>query len=88
MPPKKPFSRKINYMDRNVHDDLLQLLPESTVEPAQVKKLISLNPRLKIVDGLYDKGNWVRDATTTQTGLILFKKWFSERNLFAPHANV
>lgn len=75
-------------MDRNVHDDFLELLPESTTEPTQVKKLISLNPRLKVVGGLYDKGNWFRDATTTQTGLVLFKKWFSERNLFAPHANI
>ena len=57
MPPKKPFSGKINYMDRNVHDDLLELLPKCIVQPAQVKKLISLNPRIKIVDGLYDKGN-------------------------------
>ena len=88
MPPKKAFSGQVNYMDRNVHDDLLELLPESTTEPAQVKKLISLNPRLKVVDGLYDKGNSIRDATTMQTGLILFKKWFSERNLFALHANV
>jgi len=88
MPPKKPFSGQVRYVDRNIHDDLLELLPESTVEPTQVKKLTSLNPKLKIMDGLYDKGNWVRDATTTQSGLILFKKWFSERKLFAPHANV
>ena len=88
MPPKKPFSGQVRYVDRNIHDDLLELLPESTVEPAQVKKLTSLNPKLKIADGLYDKGNWVRDATTAQSGLILFKKWFSERKLFAPHANV
>lgn len=54
----------------------------------QVKKLISLDPRLKIVDNLYDKGNWVRDAITTQSGLILFKKWFSERNIFSPNSNV
>ena len=75
-------------MDRNVHDDLLELLPSSTIETVKVKRLTSLNPRLKIADGLYDKGNWVRDATTSQTGLVLFKKWFLERNLFAPHANI
>jgi hypothetical protein len=57
MPPKKPFSGQVRYVDRNIHDDLLELLPESTVEPAQVKKLTSLNPKLKIADGLYDKGN-------------------------------
>ena len=88
MPPKKAFSGKVNYMDRNVHDDLLELLLESTTEPAQVKRLISLNPRLKVGNGLYDKGNWVRDAMTTQIGLVLFKNWVSKRNLFAPHANV
>ena len=65
MPPKKAFSGQVNYMNRNVHDDLLELLSESTTELAQVKKLTSLDPRLRIVDGLYDKGNWVRDATTT-----------------------
>ena len=59
MPPKKGFSGHKNYLDRNVRDDLLELLPESTVETAQVKRLTSLNPRLKVVDGLYDKGNWV-----------------------------
>ena len=88
MPPKKGFSGQINYLDRNVHDDLLELLPESTVEIVQVKRLTSLNPRLRIADGLYDKGNWVQDAQTSQTGLSLFKKWFAERKLYAPHANI
>ena len=59
MPPKKGFSGQVSYLDRNVHDDLHELLPESTVETMQVKKLTSLNPRLRIADGLYDKGNWV-----------------------------
>ena len=88
MPPKKVFSGKQDYLVRNVHDDLLELLPESTTKTTQVKKLTSLNPRLKIVDGQYDKGNWVRDTKTSQTGLVLFKKWFLERNLFSPHANI
>ena len=57
MPPKKDFFGQVKYMDRNVHDDLLELLPESTIEPVQVRKLISLNPKLKITDGLYDKGS-------------------------------
>ena len=88
MPPKKGFSGQENYLGRNVHDDLLELLPESTIETAQVKRLTSLNPKLRVVDGLYDKGNWVQDAQTSQTGLNLFKKWFAERKLFAPHANI
>ena len=59
MPPKKGFLGQVNYLDRNVHDDLFELLPESTIETVKVKRFTSLNPRLRIVDGLYDKGNWV-----------------------------
>ena len=62
MPPKKGFSGQVSYLDRNVHDDLLELLPRSTIETVQVKKLTSLNPRLRIADRLYDNGNWVQDA--------------------------
>lgn len=76
MPPKKAFFGQVNYMNRNVHDDLLELLRESTTKPAQVKRLTSLDPRLRIADGLYDKGNWVRDVMTMLTGLVLFKKCF------------
>ena len=38
MPPKKGFTGEINYLDRNVHDDFLELLLESTVETVQVKR--------------------------------------------------
>ena len=65
MPPKKGFLGQKNYLDRNVHDDLLELFPESTIEIAQVKRLTSLNHRLKVADRLYDKGNWVQDAQTS-----------------------
>ena len=65
MPPNKVLSRQEDYLARNIHDDLLELLLESTNETVKVKKLTSLNPRLKIVDGLYDRGNWVRDAKTS-----------------------
>lgn len=88
MHPKKVFSGQGDYLARNVRDDILDLLPESTNETAKVKKLISLNPRIKITYGLFDRGNWVRDAKNSQTGDSLFKKWFSERNLFDPHANI
>ena len=87
-PKQKVFSGQGNYLKRNVHDDFLELFPRSTVETIEVKRLTALNPRLKIADGLYEKGNWVRDAITSQTGLVLFKKWFSERNLFSLHANI
>ena len=57
MPPKKVFVGQLDYISRNIHDDLLELLPESTNESIKVKKLTTLNPRLKIADELYDKGN-------------------------------
>ena len=65
MPPKKVFFGQENYLDRNIHDDLLELLPDSTIETIQVKKITSLNPRIRIKDGLYDKGNLVQDANTS-----------------------
>ena len=87
MPPKKVFSGQADYLSRSIHYDLLELFPESTNESAKVI-FFSLNPRLKIADGLYDKGNWVRDAKTSKTRLFLFKKWFLKRKLFTPHRNI
>lgn len=77
MPPKKGFSGKIDYASRNIHDDFLDQLSESTNDFSQIKKFIPVNPRSRVVDGLYDRGNWTRDAVTSKTGLQLFKKWFS-----------
>ena len=57
MPPKKLFYGQVDYANRNIHDDLLELLPESTNEFTMIKKLIPVNPRLKVVQGLYDRGN-------------------------------
>ena len=88
MPLKKPFLGQKNYQPRNVHDDLLELLPKSSIDMVQVKRLTSLDPRLRIANGLCDKGNWVRDAITSQSTLMLFMKWFLERNIFSPHSNV
>ena len=48
MPPKKGFLGQAG----NMHKDLFELLPVSTVETMQVK-------RLRIADGLYDENNWV-----------------------------
>lgn len=45
-PKQKVFSGQENYLSRNIHDDLLELLPCSTIETVEVKKLTSLNPRL------------------------------------------
>ena len=69
MPPKKGFSRKVDYASRNIHNDFLQQLNESTNESIQIKKLVPVNPRLQVANGLYDKGNWTRDALTSKIGL-------------------
>ena len=60
MPPQKGFLGQENYLDRNVCNDFLELVPQSTIEIVQDKKLTPLNPRLWIVEGLFDKSNWVR----------------------------
>lgn len=39
----------VDYVSINIHNDFLELFPESTNEYAQMKKLIPVNPRLKIV---------------------------------------
>ena len=72
MPPKKEFLGQVDYLSRNIHDDLLELLPKSTNESDMIKKLILVNIRLKVADGLYDRGNWIRDVITTKLGLLLF----------------
>ena len=46
MPLKKGFSGKVEYASRNIHDDFLKQLSESTNESAQIKKLVPVNPRL------------------------------------------
>ena len=66
MPPKKVFLWQVDNASRNIHDDLLELLPKPANEYAKMKKLFYMNLRLKIEDGLYDRGNLVRDDTTTK----------------------
>ena len=48
MPPKKGFSGQAG----NMHKDLFELPPMSTIETMQVK-------RLRTADELYDENNWV-----------------------------
>ena len=57
MSPKKGFSRKLEYSSRNIHDDFLEQLTESTNDVMQMKKLFLVNPILKVVEDLYDRGN-------------------------------
>lgn len=52
----------------------------STNAGAKAKELVPKNPCLKIGDGLYDKGNWLRDPEIGLLGLGLFKVSFGQRN--------
>lgn len=60
MAPRRDFIGKINYQERAICDDFLEQLSMSTNVAAKVKELVPKAPRLRI-EGLYDKGNWLRD---------------------------
>ncbi len=45
-------------------------------------------PCLKVDEGLYDNGNLLRDAKISFGGIVLFRKWFSQRNQGIPLSNV
>lgn len=51
---------------------------------ARAKELVPKNPHLKIGDGLYDKGNWLRDPKIGISGLNLFKVGFRQRHVPSP----
>lgn len=57
MPPQRDFSGKVDYQQRNVHDDFLEQLPFSTNETAKGKELVPKNPRLLVSEDFYDKAN-------------------------------
>lgn len=84
MAPKREFSRKVNYHERAICDDFLEQLMLSTNVASKMKELVLRAPRLKIGEGLYDKGNWLRDPQIGMFGLGLFKVGFSMRNSPAP----
>lgn len=56
----------------------------STNVGARAKELVPKKPHLKIGDGLYDKGNWLRDLEIGMLGLSLFKVGFGQRHAPAP----
>lgn len=72
MPPRRDFCWKKESKDRNVFDDLLELLPPSTNETVKGKYFIPTMPCLKIDEGLYDNGNLLRDGKLSASGLVLF----------------
>jgi hypothetical protein len=77
MPPRRDFSRKVDYKLRNVHDNLLELLRSSTNEVVKGKGLIPKVPFMKIDDNLYDNRNLLKDAQLSISGMELFRRWFS-----------
>ncbi len=78
MPPRKEFTRKMDYLKHSMHDDFLEQFPLSVHEITKGRELIPKHPRVVVVEGFYDKANWVRDAQVSMGCLILFKKWFSK----------
>ena len=77
MPPQRDFSGKVDYMQRNLHDDLLEQLRNSTNDVVKGHELIPQNPRMTVGEGFYDQRNFLRDIETTHRGMDLFKSWFS-----------
>ena len=71
-----------------MHDDFLEQFPLSINEITKGRELIPKKPRVAIVEGFYDRANWVRDTQVSMGGLELFKKWFLERKLDIPMNNV
>lgn len=97
MPPRKDLSGETDSSKRGLHEDLLQLLPSSTIDLVKVKQLMPKEPRVKIEDGLYDMGNYIRDAKIGTlnasgifdlTGMTLFMLGFSQRNAPVPTSNI
>lgn len=83
MAPKRQFLGKVNYQERAICDDFLEQLTLSTNLASKVKELVPRTPCLKIGEGLYDKGNWLRDPQVGLSGLGLFKIGFGMRNSLA-----
>ena len=60
-------------MQRNLHDDLLEQLRNSTNDVAKGHELIPKNPKLMVRQGLYDRSKLLRDVETLVGGMDLFK---------------
>lgn len=88
MAPKREFSGKVDYLERSVCEDFLEQLTLSTNQASKAKELVPRAPRLRIGEGLYDKGNWLRDPQVGLSGLGLFKIVFGMRNSPAPQNNI
>ena len=67
------FSRKIDYNQRNLHDDFLEQLRNSTNDVVKGHALLPKNPSLMVNEGFYDKINFLRDVETSVAGMDLFR---------------
>ena len=54
MPPLRDFSGKADYMQRNLHDDLLEQLRNSINDVVKGYDLIPINPKMMVGEGFYD----------------------------------
>lgn len=83
MAPRRDFTGKVNYQEREICDDFLEQLSMSTNVADKVKELVPKAPCLKIGEGLYYKGNCLRDPQIGLSGLGLFKVGFGMRHSLA-----
>ena len=60
-------------MQRNLHDDHLEQLRNSTNDVEKGHELIPKNPKLMVGEGFYDRRNLLRDVETIVGGMDLFK---------------
>ena len=88
MPPRRDFSGKADYMQRNLHDDLLEQLRNSTNDVVKGQELLHKNPKMLLGEGLYHRANLLKDVDTSVGGMDLFKRWFSQRNQSTPMSNI
>ena len=74
MPPRRDFSRKTDCMQRNLDDDLLEQLRNSTNDMVKGNDLIPKNPKMMVGEGFYDMSNFLRNLETIVGGMDLFKR--------------
>ena len=74
MPPQRDFSSKADYMQRNLYDDLLEQLKNSTNNVVKGRELLPKNPRMMMGEGLYHRANFLKDMDTSVGGMDLFRR--------------
>ena len=59
-------------MQRNLHNDLLEQLRDSTNDVVKRCEILPKNPSLKVEEGFYDRSNFLRDVETSVSGMDVF----------------